>query len=439
MTLSRPRALATATAGLLVLAAATACSSSGQSTASSDASSATGTITWMSAPLGPSGTDARKDLVAAFEKANPKITVKLVNAPTDTDTIRSTLTTQISGGAATPDVYDGDVVWPAQFGQAGLAVPLSDHLPSDFWNRFTPGLVKSMTYQGKVLAAPFFNDQAFLYYRKDLLAKAHLPVPTTWEQVQKEAAQLQADHQVKYGYVGQGSSYEGLTCDWTEMMADAGGTTLDAAGKHAAIDSPQSQHALEFMRSLISSGVAPQAMTSFQEPQSEQLFTSGQAAFLRNWAYAYTDANSSASQVSSKVGVATLPTFSGRPGSGYSTIGGWNLYVNPHTAHLGADLAFVKFMTGSEAQRILATKAGLIPTNAAVLADHSVQAGNPTFGVAAKNQLVARPSSVPDYPQVSQAVYTNINAALAGSTSPQAALKAAASQIDSALSKGGGL
>src|SRR5205807_9897608 len=135
------RVLAATAAAALVLAGAAACAPDGPSDASADASSAKGTITWLSSPLGPAGTDARTALVAAFEKANPGITVKFVNAPASTDTTRSTLTTQISGGATTPDVYNGDVVWPAQFGQAGLAMPLSDHLPADFWNRFTPGLV----------------------------------------------------------------------------------------------------------------------------------------------------------------------------------------------------------------------------------------------------------------------------------------------------------
>ena len=423
----------------LVLAGATACSTSDQSGSASGGAETRGTITWLSFPFPPGGADVRKQLVAAFEKANPGITIKLVNAPTNTDTLRSMLTTQISGGARSPDVYAGDVVWPAQFGEAGLALPLSGRLPSSFWKQFTPELVKSMTYKGKVMAAPFMSDEAFLYYRKDLLAKAHLPAPTTWEQLQTEAARLQARHLVKYGYIGQASSYEGLTCDWTELMADAGGQVLDASQKHAAINSPQSLHALQFMRGLISSGVAPQSMTSFEEPQAEQLFTSGQVAFMRNWEFAYVDANSASSQVAGKVGISTLPSFAGRPGAGNSTFGGWGLYVNPHTKHLGPDLTFIKWMTGAQAQQIIATKAGNIPTNAGVLSSPAVRGSSPVFTIASRYKLVARPATVPNYSQVSQAIYANINAALAGTTSPQAALQTAASQINSALSKGGGL
>ena len=43
--------------------------------------------------------------------------------------------------------------------------------------------VQGATYNGKVYGSPMFEDNGFLYYRKDLLAKENLPVPTTWEQL----------------------------------------------------------------------------------------------------------------------------------------------------------------------------------------------------------------------------------------------------------------
>jgi multiple sugar transport system substrate-binding protein len=57
-----------------------------------------------------------------------------------------------------------------------------------------------------------------------------------------------------------------------------------------------------------------------------------------------------------------------------------------------------------------------------------------------KTRLVPRPAGTPNYPALSTAIYTNINAALAGSVSPAAALKAAQSQAQAALtSPAGGL
>ena len=80
-----------------------------------NASSVT-TITWWASPISTSGPDLRKVLIADFEKAYPNIKVNLQTAPTDTDTNRADLVTTISGGANTPDVFMGDVIWPGQFG-----------------------------------------------------------------------------------------------------------------------------------------------------------------------------------------------------------------------------------------------------------------------------------------------------------------------------------
>jgi multiple sugar transport system substrate-binding protein len=104
-------------------------------------------------------------LITDFEAQYPNIEVPLTSAPTNTDTNRATLTTDISGRSATPDVFMGNVIWPAQFGAHQLAVPLSDYLPSSYWAQFAPGLVQGATYQGKVYGSPLFEDQGFLYYR----------------------------------------------------------------------------------------------------------------------------------------------------------------------------------------------------------------------------------------------------------------------------------
>ncbi len=431
------KAMAVVGAAALMLAASACSSSNDDSKAPSAKGPAKGTITWYANQFGPTDTDVRTTLVKAFEKDNPGITVKVQSAPSNSDTFRSTLTTQISGGSSSFDVYNGDVVWPAQFASKSLALPLNSYFSKDYWKTFSPGLVSSLTYQGKIMAAPLFSDNAFLFYRKDLLAKAHLPVPTTWEQLQSEAKKLQQQKLVKYGFAGQFASYEGLTADFTEFEADAGGSTLNSDGSKSTINSPAALKALTYMRGLVSSGVAPSSVTNFQEQQSETLFTSGQVAFLRNWTYAYADSNSSASKVNGKVGIANLPSFDGTSGPGYSTTGGWNIYVNPHSKHIAADIAFVKWMTGEKAQKIMGINGGEIPVNAAALADPDVQKSNPAYPVAAHNKLAARPSTAAEYSQVSDAIYSNINAAISGSASPKDALSKADKAITTALGSNG--
>lgn len=441
----RPTRYLLAAAGAALTLAMAACSSGGSSSStpaappSASGSATSGNITWWASPITTSSPDPRTVLISAFEKAYPNIHVTLQSAPTDTDTNRASLITTISGGASSPDVFMGDVIWPAQFGHAGLALPLSKYLPSTYWSAFAPGLVQGATYNGQVYGAPFFEDQGFLYYRKDLLAKDHLSVPTTWEQLESDAVTMVHKGQVKYGYVWQGDSYEGLTCDFMEYLGSAGGTVLNSGMTSSTINSPAGLKALTFMRSLITSGASPSAVTTMQEPQAMAAFATGQAAFLRNWDYAYSYANtaSSPSSVVGKVGVAPLPTFAGSAYPGTSNIGGWNLYINPHSKNIAADVTFIKWMTSPPAQTILATQFSEIPTIQSVRTSADVVAKNPVLATVPHTRLIPRPAQTPQYAKVSQAIYTNVNSVLTGSSSPSAGLSAAASQINSAVAASG--
>ncbi|KUO96015.1 ABC transporter substrate-binding protein [Ferroacidibacillus organovorans] len=424
------------------LASLTACSSPSNTTAPNPPSTtpaptttapASGkvTITWAASPIANVG--IRKKLIQLFEQANPTIKVNLISQPSSTDTNRASLITEISGGSTTPDVFMGDVVWPGQFAAQSLAEPLNKHFPASFFARFAPGLVQGATIKGNVYAAPFFMDAGFLYYRKDLLQKAHLPVPKTWEQLQSEAKTLVSNKMVKYGFVWEGASYEGLTCNWMEYLTDAGGQVFNAQGK-PNMDTPAAQHALSFMRGLITSGVSPQAVSVFQEPQAMNTFNNGQAAFLRNWDYAWANSQTPGqSSVVGKVGVVPLPTFAGHGTRGYACIGGWDLYINPHTKHMSADLTFINWMTSVPAQTVLASQYSEIPTNASVQNSPAVRAKNPVLAIVGQTNLIARPAQNPYYAKVSTAIYTNVNAALAGQVSVSTALSQANAQLASAV------
>ncbi len=389
------------------------------------------TIDWAASPITQTGT--RQTMVRAFERSHPNIRVKLTTMSTNTDTTRTTLSTEIEGGSATPDVYMGDVIWPAQFAHSGLAVDLSKYFAHGFWSRFAPGLVTGASYRGKVYGAPFFMDAGFLYYRKDLLSKAGLSVPHTWQQLASDAKTLQAKHLVRYGYVWEGASYEGLTCDLMEFLADSGAKVLNAAGTKVTLNSPQAISAVAFMRSLITRGVSPAAVSTYQEPDAMNAFDAGDAAFMRNWDYAWSNSQTPGTKVVGKVGVEPMPAFAGDKQPGYSCIGGWDLYVNPHTHHLKQALTFIRWMTSVPAQRILAKKYSEVPTNYAVQREASVRRKNPVLRIVARVRLIARPSSTPLYPQLSQALYQNVNAALTGQISPTTAISRASREIGADL------
>ena len=167
-------------------------------------------------------------------------------------------------------------------------------------------------------------------------------------------------------------------------------------------------------------------------------FQAGQAAFLRNWDYAYSTSQAAGSAVIGKVGVEPMPAFADQPTPGYSNIGGWNLYINPHSKNIAADLTFIKWMSSTQAQNVLSIQYSEIPTVQSVRTSPQVLALNPVLATVPKTRLVPRPAGTPNYPQLSTAIYQNVNAALAGSSSPSSAMSAAQSGAQTALSSSAG-
>jgi multiple sugar transport system substrate-binding protein len=131
--------------------------------------------------------------------------------------------------------------------------------------------------------------------------------------------------------------------------------------------------------------------------------------------------------------VAPLPTFAGQSYPGYSNIGGWNMYINPHSSHIQADLTFIQWLSGTTAQDILSQKYGFISTVTSVRTSPATIASNPVFAIVPTTKLVPRPAGTPEYPALSTAIYTNVNSALAGSSSPAAAVSAMESAANAAL------
>jgi multiple sugar transport system substrate-binding protein len=388
------------------------------------------TINWWVSRLPSHDGDLRPHLINAFRRRYPQIDVQIVRSPQDTNANRAALTAQILGGSSSPDVYEGDITWAAQFGHASLAMPLREVLPAGYWDAFPPALRSAASYGDELYFLPMYTDQGFLLYRKDLLAKHGLRVPGTWEELVRTSGRLIEAGEVRSGFAWQGASYEGLTADVTEFLADAGGAIV--ADGSAAFGSPASLRAIEFLHSLVTRGISPAAVSTYQEQDSMQAFLNGDVAFLRNWAYAYGSANEEGSGVAGRVGLSTRPGFDGMPQQANATLGGAGTYLNPHTRNLGAALAFARFIASPEGQRIFATKSDLLP---AALGDTDTPSR--TLEVASRATLIARPSSTPYYPQVSKAVYTNVNAVIAGARGVPDALGNAVEQIDDALAGAG--
>jgi multiple sugar transport system substrate-binding protein len=370
---------------------------------------------------GPDVTGATQQLIAMFNKQEAgKIKVVLQTQAADTGQYFNTIKHALLAKSSTPDVFSGDVIWPAQLASIGVLKPLDQYWPKSQWSKYLDGPVLDVQYNGHIWAAPWFTDYGLIYYRTDLLAKYHMAVPTTWEQLRSEAVTLVKKGAVKEGFVFQGDQYEGLVCDALEYVNGAGGRIY---GPQAASTMAQAATGLATMRSMITSGASPAAVTTYQEANTADDFTNGLAAFARNWNYMWALAQDpTKSKVVGKVGVIPMLHEPGQP-TGYSTLGGWNFFINAYSKHPDQAWQFISFMIGSTAQNFYAVHGGHVMALRSTYSDPQVLKSNPYFAtVVPKLHILPRPTS-PVYNDISLRMQQDFHQVLSGSMAPMAAVK----------------
>jgi multiple sugar transport system substrate-binding protein len=168
------------------------------------------------------------------------------------------------------------------------------------------------------------------------------------------------------------------------------------------------------------------------EEESRRYFESGRATFMRNWPYAYALGEKEGTKVAGKFKVMPFPTFEG--GGKAAILGGHNEVISVYSKNPGAALKLVEFFTSPEQEKFAFLTGAQAPTLTAVYDDPDVQKKY-DFATQLRDsvaQAKVRPVS-PVYPQISQAIYKNVNEALAGRVSPEQALKTAQSEMQKAL------
>jgi multiple sugar transport system substrate-binding protein len=360
--------------------------------------------------------------VKAYNAKNTGITVKLLEFPASADAQRQQFIQRQQAKSGDCDIFSSDVIWTAEFASQKWIYDMSKVIASRK-SEFIGAPLETVHFENKYFGVPETTDAGFLYYNDSKIKSA----PSTWQQVYQQAAQ-------KGGIVYQGAAYEGLTCDYLELLFAAGGQVLNGDGTKAAINSPQATKALQLMVDGIKNGSAPKAVTTYMEPESLAAWETGKYAFMRNWPYAYAaSSNDKGTKMKGKFQVSPQPSFEG--GGKGGVLGGHNSVISVYSKNPGAALAVVNYVTGEENNVRNASKFSLAPVLSAAYDDAQVKKALP-FSDELKQavaQAHARPVS-PVYPQISQAIYNNVNDALAGRQAPADAVKKMQSAIDKALS-----
>jgi len=378
-------------------------------------------------------TGATQKLVEAFEQKFPHIDVEFREMPSDTGQSHDQYVTMFSAQSSEIDVFDLDVIWPAEFAQAGYLLPLDRFIEQDGikLEDYIQGAVDAGNFNGQQWAMPKFLDTGLLFYRKDIVKE----VPKTWDDLIKLASELKGQGGTKFGYLMQAKQYEGLVCNFIEFNAAYGGKILDEQG-NVAINNPDTIQGLKKLMEVVQSDFVPNNITTFTELESHTAFIEGQAPFIRNWPYQYALAQDPAqSKIVDKIGVAPLP--SGDNGSA-ATLGGWMTGINKFSKHPKEAWEFVKFMNGPEGQKITAIVGGSSPTYLPTYEDPEVQKANPLYAnkdfVNGVKAAVPRPTT-PLYPKVSDILQIEISKALAGQQTAEQAVQQMEQKLKEVIGK----
>lgn len=348
------------------------------------------------------------------------IRVQIVRPGNDTTVVLAGYLRAFTNGSADGDVYAIDIVWPGILSDYAEDLrPMADDLRD-----MLPTLIQNDTVNGKLVAIPYFTEVSLLYYRSDLLRKYHFGAPpVTWNELEHQAQTIQDGERATgnksfWGFLWQGAASEALTCNALEWQISQGGGPLLEPDGTLGIQRDRFAEAMERARRWVGT-VSPPDTTSQLEDDSLRNWKQGNAAFMRNWPYAYLESMSRESVVRDQVGVTVLPMGDGPGGRHADILGGFQLMVSKTSKNKNAAIELVKFLTSPQIQRVNAITRGYAPTRPALYSDPAVLKANPFFGTLRHvlvEGAVTRPSTAagPQYDSISEAYFTAVRQILTG-------------------------
>jgi len=370
-----------------------------------------------------------RDGAARFMEACPNITVTVLETP---DMVQDRLGFYLQlfeAQSGDVDVFQIDVIWPGDL--AEHLIDLTPYLTEEEIAAHFPAIIQNNTVDGALVGIPWFTDAGLLYYRTDLLEKYGFDAPpATWDELTEMAQVIQDGERAEgnsefWGFVWQGNAYEGLTCNALEWQYSESDTQIvNPETGEIEVNNEATIAAFERAAGWVGT-ISPEGVTTYAEEDARAVWQAGNAAFMRNWPYAYSLGNADDSPIKGLFDVAPLPF--GASGHGAATLGGWQLAVSKYSANPDAAAAVAVYLASAAEQKIRAVEGSFNPTVMSLYEDEEVLAAAPFFGSLYDVFInaVARPStlSAPNYNAVSTAYFTAVHSILTGQEDAAVALE----------------
>jgi len=369
--------------------------------------------------------DVMRKIADEYQKKNPNVKVDIEVGGATSEAQQQYLSTVLSSKDAALDVILIDVIRPAQWAAQGWAEPLDSYLGADK-AKLLPTYLKAYAdanqVGGKLMALPYFADAQFLYYRKDLLEKYKRAVPKTWDEMM-ETAKIVTDGEKNpqlQGFSTAGAPIEGTVCTYLVPLWGMG-SDITKDGK-LNLDTEAARQPFQLYGRMKQAGVLPKNIAEIPTDRIRVDFQAGNVVFAQNWGYFWNRVENDAdTKVKGKVGVTILPHDQG--GKSATCIGGWQLAVSAFSKNKAEAVKFARWLSSPEVSKMQAILASHLPVFPSVYKDPEVLKANPWFADALPvvETAKSRPVSA-QYPQVSDAIRSNMNAYLAGTKTTDVAL-----------------
>lgn len=323
---------------------------------------------------------------------------------------------QQSSSKTLPDVLMLDNPDLQQIAATGALAPLADFKVST--ENFAEGVLSAGTYKDKVYGlAPTVNTIA-LFYNKDILAKAGVTPPTTWDELKDASAKLTSGDQ--YGLAFNANpTYEGAWQFLPVMWSNG--------GDEKKIDTKETEQALQLWTDLVKSGSVSSSALNWTQADVKDQFLAGKAAMMVNgpWQIPALD-----KQPTLQYGVVKIPVREAGQTS-VAPLGGevWTVPQTGNKARQAKAAEMVACLNSDENQLAMATARNTIPSKT-TLSD-KFASDNPnlaTFTELIKTARARTGQLGEEWPAQATKIYTAIQSSLTGNASPADALKQAQGQ-----------
>jgi len=230
---------------------------------------------------------------AAADRCNAqfdgRFRIQQMSLPKDADGQRLQLARRLTGNDRTLDLMALDVIWTAEFAEAGWAVPLSadpsGRAVADATADTLAGPLATAKWDGELFSVPVTTNTQLLWYRSDLMTQP----PTDWQQMVAEATTLDAAGKPSWIAV-QGKQYEGLVVWFNTLLVSAGGQILSDDGQSVTLtDTPAHKaatvRALQIIKDVATAPGADPSITQTDEGTARLALEQGKAALEVNWPF----------------------------------------------------------------------------------------------------------------------------------------------------------